>query len=86
MGTDGPDSNEFGLARLGAAGPERAQWGRTQAEATRNERHSGKSTNRNSQEQVEKLKQTRTGDDTQLLQCSITTTQCNGNKQQWKYI
>jgi hypothetical protein len=29
----------FGLARLGAAGPERAQRSRTQAEATRNERH-----------------------------------------------
>jgi hypothetical protein len=26
-------------ARLGAAGPERAPWSRTQAEATRNERH-----------------------------------------------
>jgi hypothetical protein len=38
-GTAGPGSIEFGLARLGAAGPERAQWSRTQAEATWNERH-----------------------------------------------
>jgi hypothetical protein len=38
-GTAGPGSIEFGLARLGAAGPERAQWSRTQAEATRNKRH-----------------------------------------------
>jgi hypothetical protein len=36
-GTAGADPNDFGLARLGAAGPERAQWRRTQAEATRNE-------------------------------------------------
>jgi hypothetical protein len=35
--TAGPDPNELGLARLGAAGPERAQWSRTQVEATRNE-------------------------------------------------
>jgi hypothetical protein len=38
-GTAGPGLFEFGLARLGAAGPERAQRSRTQAEATRNERH-----------------------------------------------
>jgi hypothetical protein len=38
-GTAGPGSNEFGLARLRAAGPERAQRIRTQAEATRNEQH-----------------------------------------------
>jgi hypothetical protein len=38
-GTARPGSIEFGLARLGEAGPEWAQWSRTQAEATRNERH-----------------------------------------------
>jgi hypothetical protein len=55
----GPGSNEFGLARLGAAGPERAQWSRSQTEATRSWRHEtnniGKATNGSSGE-AEKTK------------------------------
>jgi hypothetical protein len=54
-GTAGPGSNEFGLARLGAAGPDRAQWSRPQAEATRNERHR-KSDERQHSGEAEKTK------------------------------
>jgi hypothetical protein len=78
-------SNEFGLARLGAAGPERAQWSRTQAEATRIIRHGtndiGKATNGSNGEakQTKKAKLETTSADNTTAQRKENNSSGNGN-------
>jgi hypothetical protein len=76
----GAGSNEFGLARLGAAGPERALWSRTHAEATRNnERH--RKIDKQQQRRGRKHKKGETGDD----KCGQHGRAEEREQRQWKW-